>query len=67
MNRRVSKSLTGLVFALILSLSAPTAFAATRDGRFGPDFGTRIVKMLKHFLSHFTSQDDIDTPHPPIP
>lgn len=65
MSRRVSKPVVAL-FALVLCLSAPTAFAAQRDGG-GPDFGTRIVKMLRSWVKHFTPSINMDLPAPPKP
>lgn len=64
MNRRVSRPAVAL-FALVLCLSAPTAFAAQRAD--GPDFGTRIVRILKTFARHFGFQSQVDWPSIPKP
>ena len=70
MSRRVYRSAVALVFALVLTLSAPVASAATRDRSFSPSF-SRIVQILKQFAHKFgmtTSQDDSTAwPGPPIP
>ncbi len=73
MSRRVSKITAVALFALTLSLSTPSAFAAqSRDGGGGPDFGTRIVRIVKNILHHFglggiVSNDTITTPGTPVP
>ncbi|HSP17570.1 MAG TPA: hypothetical protein VLV78_22690 [Thermoanaerobaculia bacterium] len=69
MNRRLSRAVIAVLFAVVLSLSTPSAFAAQRDGGWGPDFGSRIVRVLKNWMRHFgiSSQDDINYPTPPKP
>ena len=69
MNRRLSRTVAAALLALALSLSAPSAFAAPRDGGWDPDFGSRIVRVIKKFFRHFgiTTQDDINWPNPPKP
>ncbi len=62
MNRRLSRAVIAALFAAVLTLSTPSAFAAHRgEGWGGPDFGTRIVRVLKNLIRHFgvVSQDDI--------
>jgi hypothetical protein len=70
MDRRVSK-LAAAVLALVISLSAPTAFAATRGRDINPGIGPRIVKILKSFgkkLGLVTTDDcDFVSPNPPRP
>ena len=46
MSRRVSRP-AAVLLALVLSLSAPSAFAMPYGRDFNPDFGTRIVRILK--------------------
>lgn len=48
MNRRVSRP-AAVLLALVLSLSAPSAFARPHGRDFEPGFGTRIVRILKQF------------------
>ena len=67
MSRRVSKSLVALVFAVVLSVSTPSAFAATRDGGFDPSFGARIVRIVKGFFKHFVPGTTVDFPAVPKP
>ncbi|HEX9161815.1 MAG TPA: hypothetical protein VF980_08925 [Thermoanaerobaculia bacterium] len=70
MKRRASKSAAAMAVALLLSLSTPSLYAAQRDGGIGqPDFGTRIVRIVKHFLSKFTlaPYECIIQPSPPKP
>ena len=68
MSRRVSKSMVALVFALVLSLSAPSAFAMSRESRgFDPDFGTRIVQFVKSLVRHFVPSTQVDLPAVPKP
>ena len=67
MNRRVSKSLVALAFALALSLSTPSAFAATRDGGFDPGFGARIIRMVRGFIHHFVPGTMTELPSGPKP
>ena len=67
MNRRVSKSLVALAFALALSLSTPSVSAATRDGGFEPGFGDRIVRIVKGFFHHFMPGATVDLPSTPKP
>ena len=67
MGRRVSKITAAALFALVLSLSTPSAFAAqSRDD--GPDFPTRIIRVIKHLAAHFglipASQDGLTSPKP---
>jgi hypothetical protein len=64
MNRRLSRAVVAALFALVLSLSTPSAFAAPRDGGWDPDFGSRIVRIVKKFFRHFgiTTQDDVQWP-----
>ena len=67
MSRRVSKSLVALAFALVLCVSTPSAFAATRDGGFDPGFGARIVRIVKSFFHHFVPSSAVDFPSVPKP
>ena len=67
MNRRVSKSLVALAFALVLCLSTPSASAATRDGGFDPSFGARIVRIVKGFFHHFVPGTTTEFPSIPKP
>ena len=67
MSRRVSKSLVALAFALVLCVSTPSAFAATRDGGFDPSFGARIVRMVRGFFHHFVPSSAVDFPAVPKP
>lgn len=68
MTRRVSRFTAAALFTVVLSLSAPSAFAApSRDGGWSPDFGTRIVKVLKSFLHHFLPSSLDETMSPPKP
>ncbi len=69
MNRRLSRAVVAALFALVLSLSTPSAYAMPRGGGWGPDFGSRIVRILKSVMRHFgiTTQDDVQTPGPPKP
>jgi hypothetical protein len=67
MNRRVSKSLVALAFALVLCLSTPSASAATRDGGFDPSFGARIIQLVKGFIHHFIPGSMTDMPSTPKP
>ena len=67
MNRRVSRPAAAFL-ALIISLSAPVAFAASRDQRgSNPDVRTRIVQMLQKFLGHFGVIGYSDNVSPPKP
>ena len=68
MSRRVSRPAAALL-ALIITLAAPSAFAAQRGRGFEPRFGTQIVKFLKSLSKKFFigSQEDIDVPSPPKP
>jgi hypothetical protein len=69
MNRRLSRAVIAALFAVVLTLSTPSAFAMQRDRGWGPDFGTRIARILKSVIRHFgiVSQDDINLPTPPKP
>jgi hypothetical protein len=69
MNRRLSRTVVAALFAIVLSLSTPSAFAAQRDGGWGPDLGTRIVRVLKSWMRHFglSTNDDIQNVGPPKP
>ncbi|HEY3052490.1 MAG TPA: hypothetical protein VGK04_03790 [Thermoanaerobaculia bacterium] len=62
MSRRVSRPAAALL-ALVISLSAPSAFAAaSRDRGMDPDIGTRIVKVIKSLAKKFgisTNEDVI--------
>jgi hypothetical protein len=70
MSRRVSRP-AAVLLALVLSLSAPSAFATQYGRDFNPDFGTRIVRILKQLgrkLGIITSLDvEIIQPAPPRP
>lgn len=66
MQRRVSKSSAAIAFALALSLSTPV-FAASRQDGGDPDFGTRIVRIVKTFLRHFVPGVNADYPGTPKP
>ena len=69
MSRRVSKIAATALFALVLTLSTPSAFAAqSRDGG-DPDFGTRIIRVLKNIAHHFgfhtwTNDEQLSPPKP---
>ena len=69
MNRRLSRTVAAALFALMLSLSAPSAFAAPHGGGWDPDFGSRIVRVIKKFFRHFgiTTQEDVYWPNTPKP
>jgi hypothetical protein len=67
MKRRVSKSIVAIGFALALSLSTPSLFAAQRAGIGDPDFGTRIVRIVKALLGKFTFVSNSDGLAPPKP
>jgi hypothetical protein len=69
MNRRLSRAVIAALFAVVLSLSTPSAFAAQRDGGWGPDIGSRIVRVLKSWMRHFgiATNDDVTWPNPPRP
>ena len=69
MSRRVSKITAAALFAIVLSLSTPSVFAAQSRDAGDPTFGTRIVRILKNIAHHFglipSSQDDsISIPKP---
>jgi hypothetical protein len=69
MSRRVFRSAGALVFALVLTLSAPVASAATRDRSFSPNF-SRIVQILKQFAHKFgitALDEDVTTAYPGPP
>lgn len=69
MSRRLSRPAAAALLAIILSLSAPSAFAATRDGGMNPGFGPRIVRVLKNWVRHFvpSTLEDVVWPTPPKP
>jgi len=70
MTRRLSKTAAVVTFVLALSLSAPSAFAAPQRDRGGdPDWGTRIIRIVKSVIHHFvpSSLDDIFSTVPPKP
>ncbi len=69
MNQRLSRAVIAALFAVVLSLSTPSAFAMQRDRGWNPDFGSRIARVLKSVLRHFgiVSQEDINLPTPPKP
>jgi hypothetical protein len=66
MSRRVPK-LAAALLALVISLSAPSAFAASRDRGAGPDPGSRIVQIIKSFIRHFTPGSNVEWPSLPKP
>ena len=51
MSRRVSKITAAVLFTIVVSLSSPVYAAQSRDIG-DPDFGTRIVRVLKDFARH---------------
>ncbi|GAC1429034.1 MAG: hypothetical protein NVSMB68_01160 [Thermoanaerobaculia bacterium] len=68
MNRRVSKSLVALSFAVVLCLSTPSAFASGRgESGFEPSFTTRIVRFIAGIVHHFTPSTNTDFPSVPKP
>jgi ABC-type sugar transport system substrate-binding protein len=70
MSRRVSRSVAAALLALVLSLSTPAAFAASRDGGSDPGFGSQIVRVIKHFakkLGIIGTYEDFASPAPPKP
>jgi hypothetical protein len=72
MSRRVSRPAAALL-ALIIVLSAPSAFAATRSARsrdFTPGIGPRIVRIIKTIAKKFSLtslEEDFILPTPPKP
>jgi hypothetical protein len=67
MSRRVSRSAAAL-FALIISVSAPSAFAApNRDGGAGPDPGARIIQIIKSVIRHLNPVTNVEWPSIPKP
>jgi hypothetical protein len=67
MSRRVSRPAAAALLAIILSLTAPSAFAAGRDRGFEPGFGPRIVRLVKNFIKNFVPACDVDWPVLPRP
>lgn len=68
MNRRLSRPVAAALLTVVLSLSAPSAFAApSRDGGWDPSFGTRIAHFLKSLVHHFIPGGQSDWPIPPVP
>jgi len=69
MSRRVSRP-AAAILALIISLSAPAAFAAQRDRGIDPSFGSQIVRVIKKFAKKLgiVTQEDLSAwPGPPKP
>jgi hypothetical protein len=71
MGRRVSKT-AAITLAILISLSSPSAFAASRGRDLSPGFGSQIIRVIKKFAKKFwliADDDDIQTslPGPPKP
>lgn len=67
MDRRVSKSLVALSFALALCLSSPSASAMSRDRGFDPSFGARISRFFQSVVHHFLPSSFDEQLGPPKP